>query len=114
MRWPVWLRRRLLPRAITMRAGGRSRRLCAEPLESRTLLATLPAGFSETAIATGLSNATAMEIAPGGDLWVLEQGGDVKRFRPGSTTADVVGDIATLGLSSVGERGVLGIAFDPQ
>ena len=33
---------------------------------------------------------------------------------PGSTTADVVGDISTLGLSSIGERGLLGIAFDPQ
>lgn len=55
-----------------------------------------------------------MEFAPNGDLWVLEQAGAVKRFRPGSTTADIVGDISNLGLSSVGERGVLGIAFDPQ
>jgi glucose/arabinose dehydrogenase len=90
------------------------RRLVGEQLEDRCLLANLPAGFIESAAATGLSNATAMEIAPNGDLWVLEQGGAVKRFRPGSTTADVVGDLSNLGLSSVGERGVLGIAFDPQ
>jgi glucose/arabinose dehydrogenase len=83
-------------------------------LEERALLANLPAGFTEAAVATGLSNATAMEFAPNGDLWVLEQTGAVKRFRPGATTADVVGNLSTLAISSVGERGVLGIAFDPQ
>jgi glucose/arabinose dehydrogenase len=94
--------------------SGRARRLTFEPLENRALLATLPAGFAEAAIAVGLSNATAMEISPGGDLWVLEQGGAVKRFRPGSTTADVVGRLGGLGMNSSGERGLLGIAFDPQ
>jgi glucose/arabinose dehydrogenase len=74
----------------------------------------LPAGFVETPVATGLTDPTAMEFAPNGDLWVLEQGGLVKRFRSGSTTADVVGNIANLGISSDGERGVLGIAFDSQ
>jgi glucose/arabinose dehydrogenase len=83
-------------------------------LESRALLATLPVGFTETPAAAGLSAATAMEFAPNGDLWVLEQAGAVKRFRPGSTTADIVGNVSGLGLSSVGERGLLGIAFDPQ
>jgi glucose/arabinose dehydrogenase len=90
-----------------------SRRLMVEALARRELLAILPPGFSETPLADGLSNAAAMEFAPGGDLWVLEQTGAVKRFRPGSTTADVVGDVSTLGLSSIGERGLLGIAFDP-
>jgi len=85
-----------------------------ETLEDRLLLAALPTGFSETVVASGLSNATAMEIAPNGDIWVLEQAGNVKRFRSGTTTADVVGNLAGLGLSSSGERGVLGIAFDPN
>src|SRR5262245_43401813 len=90
------------------------RRLLLEPLENRSLLASLPAGFTETLVADGLSDATAMEIAPNGDLWVLEQGGAVKRFRPGSTTADTVGNLSALGLDSNGERGLLGIAFDPS
>src|SRR5262245_34628736 len=67
-------------------------------LESRALLASLPAGFSEAPAAAGLSDPTAMEFAPNGDLWVLEQAGLVKRFRAGSTTADVVADIGNLGL----------------
>src|SRR4051812_15231411 len=89
-------------------------RLGLERLERRELLARLPPGFAETPVAAGLSNPTATEFASNGDLWVLEQGGLVKRFRAGSTTADVVGNIANLGLNSAGERGVLGIAFDPQ
>jgi glucose/arabinose dehydrogenase len=96
------------------RARPHRRRLVLERLECRTLLATLPPNFTETPVAAGLSNPTAMEFAPNGDLWVLEQAGQVKRFRPGSTTADVVSNLSTLGLSSSGERGVLGIAFDPQ
>jgi glucose/arabinose dehydrogenase len=96
------------------RGHHRYRRIGLEQLENRALLASLPAGFAEAAVATGLSNGTAMELAPNGDLWVLEQTGAVKRFRPGSTTADVVGNVSPLGLSASGERGLLGIAFDPQ
>ncbi len=99
-----------------MRSASRAvrRRLLVELLESRSLLATLPAGFTETPVAAGLASATAMELAPNGDLWVLEQAGAVKRFRPSSTAADVVGNVSGLGLSATGERGLLGIAFDPQ
>src|SRR3954471_8174832 len=75
----------------------RERRLFVERLESRELLATLPAGFVETAVADGVFSGTAMEFAPNGDLWVLEQTGAVKRFRPTSTIADVVGNVSTLG-----------------
>jgi len=107
----MWRKRSPHDRHKTRRPG---RRLCLEPLETRSLLAALLPGFIETPIASGLSNATAMAFSPdGSDLWVLEQGGLVKRFAAGGTTADVVGDLSTLGLSSAGERGVLGIAFDP-
>jgi glucose/arabinose dehydrogenase len=88
-------------------------RLRLDPLEDRTTPATLPTGFTEAAVATSLASATAMEVAPNGDLWVLEQGGGVKRFRPGSTTDDLVANLSAVGLRSEGERGVLGIAFDP-
>lgn len=91
----------------------RSRTTVLEPLEDRLTPATLPTGFTESAVAAGLSSATAMEFAPNGDLWVVQQGGTVKRFAPGSTAADVVGSVSGLGLSSVGERGLLGLAFDP-
>lgn len=84
-----------------------------ERLETRALLSTLPAGFSETVVASGLATATTMEMAPNGDLWVLQQTGAVNRYRPGSATPDVVGNVSSLGLDSSSERGLLGIAFDP-
>jgi glucose/arabinose dehydrogenase len=87
---------------------------CLELLEDRTVPSTLPAGFSEAAVGTGINSATAMEIAPNGDLWVLEQTGRVLRFHSGSTTPDVVGNLSGLGVDSQNERGVLGIAFDPS
>src|SRR6188474_278806 len=88
-----------------------TRSLRFEPLEARALLATLPTDFSEAPIGANVSAATAMEIAPNGDVWALEQTGLVKRFVSGSTTADIVGNISTLGLDPSGERGLLGIAF---
>src|SRR5260370_33430958 len=46
-----------------------------EQLESRNLLTTLPSGFTETTVVSGLSNPTNMELAADGRLFALEQGG---------------------------------------
>ena len=40
--------------------------------------ATLPAGFSETPVATGLSSPTAMAIAPDGRVFVAQKGGALR------------------------------------
>src|SRR5688572_6810843 len=54
----------------------------AEPLESRVLFSTLPAGFSESTFGSGLHRPTAMAFAPDGRLFVAEQGsGGVGRLR---------------------------------
>ena len=45
--------------------------------------ATLPAGFTETSI-TGLSNPTAMEIAPDGRIFVCQQGGSLRVIKNGA------------------------------
>ena len=80
-------------------------------LERRDTPATLPTGFSETLFGEGVSSATSLTIAPNGDAWATEQGGGVKRFRSGTTTADAV---FSLTVNSFGERGLLGLAFDPD
>ena len=72
--------------------------------------ATLPAGFIETAIA-GLSNPTAMEIAPDGRIFVCEQGGNLRVIKNGTVLST---PFLTLNVDSNGERGLLGIAFDPN
>jgi glucose/arabinose dehydrogenase len=73
-------------------------------------LSNLPTGFSETIVVTGLSAPTAMDFAPDGRLFVLEQGGHVKLVHNDGTTWTAL----SLTTDSTGERGVLGIAFDPN
>jgi glucose/arabinose dehydrogenase len=73
--------------------------------------ATLPAGFSETIVASGLSNPTAMAFAPDGRLFVAEQGGALRVIKNGSLLAT---PFLTVTVDANGERGLLGVAFDPN
>ena len=52
--------------------------------------ATLPAGFAETVVASGLANPTAMEFAPDGRLFVAEQGGRLRVIKNGALLRDAV------------------------
>jgi glucose/arabinose dehydrogenase len=78
--------------------------------------ATLPPGFSETLIATGLSAPTAMAIAPDGALapdgriFVAEQGGTLRVIKNGTLLAT---PFVSLTVDPNGERGLLGVAFHP-
>jgi glucose/arabinose dehydrogenase len=72
---------------------------------------TLPAGFSHTKIAEGLSNPTAMALAPDGRLFVCEQGGQLRVIENGSLLPT---SFLTVPVDSSGERGLLGVAFDPS
>ncbi|HEY0005647.1 MAG TPA: PQQ-dependent sugar dehydrogenase, partial [Pyrinomonadaceae bacterium] len=73
--------------------------------------ATLPSGFTETQLAVGLSNPTAMAFAPDGRLFVCQQGGQVRVIKNGSLLA---APFLSVTVNSQGERGLLGIAFDPD
>jgi glucose/arabinose dehydrogenase len=72
--------------------------------------ATLPPGFTETLVAAGLVRPTAMAIAPDGRVFVCEQDGRLRVIRDGALLA---APFHTLSVNSLGERGLLGIAFDP-
>ena len=72
--------------------------------------ATLPAGFSETQI-SGLSSPTAMELAPDGRLFVCLQGGNLRVIKNGVLLAT---PFVSLTVDSNGERGLLGVTFDPN
>ena len=104
-------------RGLAEREGMMRRVLFAAALASSVAVSTagattLPAGFTETLVATGLATPTAMEFAPDGRLFVAEQGGRCaghqgrrccwrrRSSRSPSTPR--------------GERGLLGIAFDPD
>jgi len=72
--------------------------------------ATLPTGFTETII-SGISSPTAMELAPDGRIFVCEQGGRLRIIKNGALLAT---PFLTVSVDSAGERGLLGVAFDPQ
>jgi glucose/arabinose dehydrogenase len=72
--------------------------------------AALPAGFTETQIASGLSNPTAFSFAPDGRLFVCQQGGQLRVIKNGTLLST---PFVTVSVDSSGERGLLGVAFDP-
>ena len=72
--------------------------------------ATLPSGFTETPI-TGLTNPTAMAFAPDGRLFICQQGGQLRVVKNGALLAT---PFLTVTVDSAGERGLLGVAFDPN
>jgi glucose/arabinose dehydrogenase len=68
----------------------------------------LPAGFTQTTLAKGLSKPTVLAFPPGGDIWIGEQGGTILDYRTGAT-------VLTLpNVYSTGETGLLGMALDPN
>jgi glucose/arabinose dehydrogenase len=73
--------------------------------------ATLPTNFAESLVANGLSNATAMAFAPDGRIFVCQQAGQLRVIKNGSLLST---SFVNLTVDSNGERGLLGIAFDPN
>ena len=73
--------------------------------------ATLPPNFARSQVVGGLASPTAMEFAPDGRLFVAEQRGTLRVVKSGrnlATFLDISGRV-----DSAGERGLLGLAFDP-
>jgi glucose/arabinose dehydrogenase len=83
--------------------------LAAPPVASQT--SSLPGGFSETLVASGISFATAMEFAPNGSLFVAEQTGALRVIQ-GNTLLPT--PFVSMTVESIGERGLLGVTFHPD
>jgi glucose/arabinose dehydrogenase len=73
--------------------------------------AGLPSGFQQVLVANGLSNPTAMQFAPDGRLFVCQQTGQLRVIKNGALLAT---PFLTVTVNSSGERGLLGVAFDPS
>jgi glucose/arabinose dehydrogenase len=81
-------------------------------LEGQALGATtLPNGFGKSRVATGLDGPTAMAFAPDGRLFLAEQGGDLRVIKNGRLLSR---PFVRLNVDSRGERGLLGVAVDPD
>ncbi|MEP7273932.1 MAG: PQQ-dependent sugar dehydrogenase [Acidobacteriota bacterium] len=72
---------------------------------------TVPTGFTDTLVVGGLVNPTAMEFAPDGRLFVCQQSGDLRVIKNGSLLPT---PFLSVTVDDDGERGLLGIAFDPD
>ena len=76
---------------------------------------SLPANFTETLVASGISNPTAFAFTPDGRLFVLQQNGQVRIItNPGTSPTLLAASALSLTVDPSGERGLLGIAFDPN
>jgi glucose/arabinose dehydrogenase len=73
--------------------------------------ATLPAGFTETSLTGALANPTALAFTPDGRALVTEQGGRLRVVKNGALLTQ---PFLTVTVNSSGERGLLGVAVDPQ
>lgn len=71
----------------------------------------LPTGFTETVAVTGLQTPTALAFANDGRAFITEQGGYIRLVKKGRLLAAPFAKVKT---TSVGERGLLGIALDPK
>src|SRR5919109_1681643 len=75
---------------------------------------TLPPGFQDTAVFSGLDRPTAVRFSPDGRIFVAQQNGVVKVFdsvnaTSGTTFADLRPEV-----DDYWDRGLLGLALDPQ
>ena len=75
--------------------------------------AILPAGFTETQYGGTLSpgSPTAMAFSPDGRLFVCLQGGQLRVIKNGAL---LPAPFVSLTVDSIGERGLLGVTFDPN
>ena len=76
-----------------------------------TFAATVPQGFTDSLVASGLNTPTAMAIAPDGRIFVCQQGGALRVIKNGVLLGT---PFLTVTVDSAGERGLLGVAFDPN
>jgi glucose/arabinose dehydrogenase len=88
--------------AVTVVCGGQAR------------AATLPAGFQERTVFSGLTNPSAVRFAADGRVFVAEKSGLVKVFTNLSdTTPTTFADLRTQ-VHNFWDRGLLGLALDPN
>ncbi|WP_432993160.1 PA14 domain-containing protein [Dactylosporangium sp. CA-233914] len=71
-----------------------------------------PTGFQTSlVVGSGLDGPSGFEIAPDGRIFILERTGKIKIFKNGQLLAQPFADLPSEG---TGDRGLIGIAFDPD
>jgi len=93
--------------------------LLATAAAAQSSLTYSDAGFADSAFATGITNGTAMAFTPDGRLLVCEQGPTASAsgsalLKIFSVTGTLLGTFHTFTVDSRFERGLLGVAVDPD
>ena len=73
--------------------------------------ATVPTGFDDSTYVQVPADVTAMQFAPDGRLFICQQSGKLRVVQDGTLLTT---PFLTLPVDAVGERGLLGVAFDPD
>ena len=81
---------------------------------STTIGPGLPAGFTQTTLASGLSRPVAMVFVPGGDMWIGEEGGTIVDYHNGAVQPTPVVTLPNVFLPQGSEDGLTGLALDPN
>jgi glucose/arabinose dehydrogenase len=81
--------------------------ICALPSQAQNF----PAGFGRVLVAGNITSPTALAFLPDGRIFVCEQTGAVRVIKDGALLAQ---PFLKVSVSSTGERGLLGIAIDPD
>jgi glucose/arabinose dehydrogenase/regulation of enolase protein 1 (concanavalin A-like superfamily) len=82
----------------------------SEPVAAVARAATVPGQFSDTLVTSGLDSPTAIGVAPDGRLFVCQKGGALRVIKDGALLA---APFLSVTVNQEGERGLLGVAFDP-
>src|SRR4051812_33144226 len=85
--------------------------LSAALAASPAFAATVPAGFTQTTVASGLSGPTLMAVTPDGRVLVSEAGGKLRVIKNGALLS---APFLTVTTDVNGERGLLGVTVDPS
>ncbi|TWT78329.1 Quinoprotein glucose dehydrogenase B precursor [Posidoniimonas polymericola] len=95
-------------RRVSMAA---QRPLRFESLEDRRLLAVVPAGFTESVVASGLTSPITMDIEDSGRIWLAYQDGRIEVIENDQLLPTPA---VQLDADGSGERGLQGIELDPE
>ncbi|MBX3437615.1 MAG: PQQ-dependent sugar dehydrogenase, partial [Planctomycetaceae bacterium] len=115
--WPALFPSRSLLQRRRKSRGGCHLVCGVESLELRLCLSVTQPGsgaFTETVVASGLTGATAMQFSPDGKLFIAEEAGTMEVWDGGVRLQADFFVNSPITTQIVSERGLLGIAFDPD
>jgi glucose/arabinose dehydrogenase len=103
-----------IPGGASAASADRPPGFLGRPASVPVATATLPSGFQESIVFSGLTNPTALRFASDGRVFVAEKSGLLKVFSSlTASTPTVVADLRSA-VDDYWDRGLLGLALDPN